>query len=74
MLDPDSDSDEGEEVAVDFDSHFKVQEQLEHAADMGKGAFLLCTFKEVFDRIRPDAAGLREAFADALHFKYEPTD
>ncbi len=68
---PDADSDEGEEVAEDFDSRLGVEEQLERAADRGKGAFLLCTFKEVFDRISPDAAGLREAYADALHFKYE---
>lgn len=66
---PDVDSDEGEEVAEDFDSRVEVEQQLERAADRGKGAFLLCTFKEVFDRIIPTAAGLREAYDDALHFK-----
>eukprot|EP00884_Botryococcus_braunii_P003545 jgi/Botrbrau1/13191/Bobra.0351s0004.1 len=68
---PDVDSDEGEEVAEDFDSRREVELQLERAADRGKGAFLLCTFKEVFDRIVPTAAGLQEAYDDALHFKEE---
>lgn len=41
------------------------------AARVGKGQFLLLTFKEVFDNIRPDDSSLREAFTDATYFKDE---
>ncbi|GBF89380.1 arginine decarboxylase [Raphidocelis subcapitata] len=41
------------------------------AAKDGKGAFLMSTFKEVFDSIKPDDSSLREAFTDATYFKDE---
>lgn len=53
----------------DYDSEKALTQQLRAAAKSGKGHFLLCTFKEVYEGIRPDSASLQEAYNDAVYFK-----
>ncbi|KIY93344.1 Biosynthetic arginine decarboxylase [Monoraphidium neglectum] len=48
-----------------------LTKQLKQATRLGKGQFLLTTFKEVYDNIQPDDSSLREAFTDATYFKDE---
>jgi hypothetical protein len=44
--------------------------RLRRAARNGKGAFLLASFKEVYESIGPDCGSISEAFHDAAYYKY----
>ncbi|EIE21904.1 arginine decarboxylase [Coccomyxa subellipsoidea C-169] len=41
------------------------------ARAVGKGRFLLCSFREVLDGLEATACSLREAYSDAVYFKEE---
>ncbi len=36
---------------------------------IGKGRFLLCSFREVYNGIEATPSSLREAYSDAVYFK-----